>query len=456
MVYGLVPAIAALISAQNGNAQTDNRIWTEEQVIRQALTSNNDVLKASAQYQRQKGAVQVSRSSLLPRISLVADASERQDRLIDRTDDQIDFGTDPRTIQATSGYSSSVEIQQTLYNGSQNKLNHQSEKLKAAAAKATLRDTQLRIVALSKQAFDALLAETELVKNRQDSIKTFERLLSIAQKRQQAGDVAELETLRIEVELSKAHASLAEAQNKLVTAEERLRRLLNLPNSADGLSTKLQFAGALSTADTNNLESIGSIDVLENRYDLLSSKLNWDAAGKTLKAAKRSRLSPTIEANANYDYRSSFYNEDNLVQGWRGVLVGRFDLLDSGRKAGLIQVRAADETNARLTYEELKISITSQINELASQLRNAKVALQSRVLSVNLSEKALAQAEIQYSVGQIALEAVLSAEESLRLARIDYTVGVFNHNSIAAQLEYALGLFPIEEIANDSEAAYAE
>ena len=407
-------------------------VWTLEKAIEWAFTHNTDILQSIETANRFTGQRMVSGANRLPQVRVSANADANSEGLIDLPNDTVS-GIDPETRQATEGYGASFEIRQSLFFSQRRNLNqYQADKFNEMAAQANRLDVVHRIIAILTQSFDAVLFSEENVAIRELSVSTFTRLLDVATKRYEAGDVAELEILRLKSELNRSQADLARAENQQRAAEERLKRLLAIKDGA----TALKLSGSLTLTegvfDFNSLIDLA----IENRMDLKAAKLEWESARKELKAVKASKL-PQIEAVAGYDNRSSFYDVDRSVDGWRIALIANADIFAAGRNKGSQMIKEAEANAARLRFDSLKLQIESSIREFQAQLDQHESIIQSRRSALAFAEKALEQIEAQYEAGATGLEIVLDAQDSLNKARFEMAQSILSHNATVAQLEYA-------------------
>ncbi len=411
-------------------------VWTLESAIERALSHNPDILKARANALRARGSLLVSRSAMLPKLRLVGDADRRDVALIDLPQNQLDNPIiDPETRQARDGYSLKAEIRQPLFSGLQNQREYKAERLIAEAAEANVYDTEQRIIAILIQSFDAIIRSEETRASRENSIASFERLLSVAEKRFEAGDVAELETLRIKTELSRAKADLSTEETRVVTDYERIRRTLDLPSSTGSIEIQRELKP--KTYEFSLSQAIDN--ALEKRGDLQNLKLQWEASELRVKGVRGSKL-PKLEGVASYDARSSFYDSNNRLDGWQIGIFGSLNIFEGGQQKGLLTIRRAEAEAARMDYEAMKRRIESRLVELSSQLQQEKQTLVSRQDAVELAEKVFEQTEKQYEAGQVGLETVLQVEETLHQAQIELALSIYSHNSVVAQIQYESAL----------------
>lgn len=370
---------------------------------------------------------------MMPKLRFIGDADTRDVSLIDLPENQIDNPLiDPETRQARDGFSMKMEIRQPLFSGFQNQKEYKAEKLRAEGAALSEENQRSITIAVLEQSFDLIMFARESKAIRQQSMESFQRLLSIAERRFEAGDVNEIEPLRIKAELSRAEADLSSSESQLVSAYENLRRALALPSSQGPVMVDHEFLPAEIPFTIQEATE----NALIQRGDLKASELEWKASKERVRSAKGA-LSPRVEAVASYDYRSSFYNSSNTLDGWQLGLIGSINVFGGNERKGALTMRKAEAESAKNRYESKRKEVLSRLVELVSQLEQHKRTLESRRTAVELNQKVFEQAEKQYSAGQFGLESLIQIEETLNQAQIDFARSLYSHNSIVAQLKYA-------------------
>jgi len=412
--------------------------WTLDKAIKWTFQHNIEILQSIETVNRFSGQRMIGGSARLPQLSLSASADANSANLIDISENDTAGIIDPETRQATEGYGASFEIRQSLFfTQYRNRKLHQADKFNELAAQAKHLDTTHRVIAILTQSFDSVLFSEENVSIREASVSTFKRLLDVATKRYQAGDIPELEILRLKSELNRAQADLARAENQESASEERLKRLLAINDTSHSLKLLGKLELKRSTSDFDSLTE----QAIENRMDLKASKMEWEAAQKKVKAAKTSKY-PQLEAVAGYDVRSSFYDVDRDVDGWRVALVASVDLFAIGKNKGSRLMSESEANLARLGYENLKLQIESSIREFQAQLNQNEQIIESRQSALEFAGKALEQIEAQYEAGAAGLEIVLDAQDRLNKARFEVAQSILSHNATVAQLEYSTASSP--------------
>ncbi len=413
--------------------------WSLTEAINRALQVNPDILFAAAATARQQGLNTQLKAELLPRVLLSTSLDTRDESLIDRAPGQLDVPPTDQTAIARDRYDGRIELRQMIFDGAQRRNRYRQQVLRTEATLATQEDTERRTIASVKQSFDALLFYLSVLKISQATVQTFETILDFAEKRKAAGDVAELETLRVRTELKSAEADLAQTQSDLITAEQGFRRLLQLPQPTDPRKSRIELRGTLKEKSFGLTLDNSLHLALTTRKDLQAARYQWEAARRGVTAAYREWL-PTLETFAHYATRSSYYNSDRRLDGWTVGVVGQWNLFSSFQRKGRLLSEKADAAAAEIRLRELEYRISSRLQELYALLGQTRSVIEYRRASTALGIKSLQQAERLYEIGQAGLEQVLTTQIALRLAQTNLSRSIYNYNSTLAQIEYAVGI----------------
>ncbi len=421
--------------------------WSLAEAINRALQVNPDILFAAAATARQQGLKTQLKAELLPRVLLSTSLDTRDEGLIDRAPGELLVPPTDQTAIARDRYDGRIEFRQMVFDGAQRRNRYRQQVLRTDATLATQEDTERRTIASVKQSFDALLFYLSVVEIRKATVQTFETILDFAEKRKDAGDVTEFETLRVRTELKSAEANLAQTQSELITAEQFFRRLLQLPQPADPRKSRIELRGTLKEKSFGLTLEHSLQLALTTRKDLQAARYQWEAARRGVAAAYREWL-PTLETFAHYATRSSYYDSNRRLDGWTVGVVGQWDLFSSFRRKGLLLSEKADAAAAEIRLRELEYGISSKLQELYALLVQTRSVIDYHRASTALGTKSLQQAERLYEIGQVGLEEVLTAQIALRRAQTNLSRSVYNYNSTLAQIEYAVGK-PLNEAGED-------
>ncbi len=232
-----------------------------------------------------------------------------------------------------------------------------------------------------------------------ETLTSYDAHIRDAENRRAVGLAAEDEVLAVRVERDRAELARLEAEKAALTAEENLRRLLDLPPD-----DPVALADALprEAPPDEDLESLvgAALAARPERKALEARK----QAAESRASVEHSRRLPQIAASGTYDYadpnRQILPLQDIWRSSWAVSLNASFRAFDGG-KAKAATARADAEAEA----------LARQIDDFD---RRVRLDVASRALEVRTARASVAVAEHQ----------VDAARESARITRDRYREGV--------------------------------
>ncbi|WP_162532284.1 TolC family protein [Candidatus Scalindua japonica] len=285
----------------------------------------------------------------------------------------------------------SVALFQKLETGGKRKLRvkaaKKEKKVMEMDLQATITDTRAKV---KKSFFNVLTAQDEL-KFAEETLEIAKSLMSISSQRFKIGDIARIEVLKAEIELSNAKMRVQDAERKHLNSVKMLQTVMGVPDI--GMNNLFP----ISTDDTPslNLDTLNDL-LLENHPALKARERVVDLSQINISEAKRMAI-PDINATVGYKRLSS--TDINTVQA--GI---EFPLPIFNRNQGKI-------IEARALSHKAKDDLEIVRNQLLLQLSNA--------FSLYISTREQARFFVDTIIPQ--------AEESLKLARQGYEHGEFDY-----------------------------
>lgn len=293
-------------------------------------------------------------------------------------------------------YAYSLNIRQTLYDFRENASRYGSSKMKVEARKLdTRRVRNLAAIEFAVIYFDILESE-KMAYVAEKEVERLESHLRDANNLYEEGAITKNDLLQAEVRLS-------DARQRLLTA--KTGREINASRLNNSIARPLK--AKVEVVDVREIPR----EVLDIHMDMEKA---WEAAEKqrpeiqivdaTLKSldldeeAKKAEFYPKLFAEGSYDYTQNRYQ---TPQGnWAAVLGLGINLFSGGKtKAEVAKVRFQKE------------KLIEQRNQLVDQI---KLEVERYVLDSKTARERV----------QVTKDAVLQAEENLRINRVRYTEGV--------------------------------
>ena len=302
----------------------------------------------------------------------------------------------------------SVALFQKLETGGKRKLRVKAAEKEKRVMEMDLQTTIADITAkVKKSFFKALTAQDEL-KFAKETLEIAKSLMTISSERFETGDIAKIEALKVEIELSNAKMMVQEAERKHLNSVKMLQTVMGVPDIV------LDNLFPVSTADTPllNLDKLNEL-LLNNQTALKARKKVVDLSLIKITEAKRMAI-PDINATVGYKRLSA--TDVNTIQA--GI---EFPLPIFNRNQGKI-------IEARALSHKAKDDVEVVRNQLLLQLSNAyslytSTREQVRFFTYTIvpqSEESLKIARQGYKQGEFDYLEVLDAQRTLANTRISY------------------------------------
>jgi NodT family efflux transporter outer membrane factor (OMF) lipoprotein len=384
-------------------------------MIEQSLENNQDVARYIARIEQARALQRSSRSELLPSLDLEASATEsRRDQ-------------DQRSSSNEAGATLSWEID--LFKGISSTA--KAEKLRSMAR---VEELQLAKLSLSTEVanayFGAVAAHNNLqVLNQQ--LDTDNKLLSLAELRQQSG-------LGTRVEILQQASRVADSQSLIPLAEAQLRihenRLDVLLGQVPDGRNRVDAGETLLLPSQLPRQGIPA-NLLLKRPDLRAAQAELIAADADIAAAIAERL-PKLTLDGSYLYSDTGSGADPLA-----ILTGSFvlPLLDWGKRRAMVKRNKAiySEKLAEFTQRYLLAieEVENTLYEEGKQGEYVQLLEKRRELLQNTVE----ETEARYTQGVSDYLPVLNALQELRSVERDLVTEQLKLVNLRITLHRALG-----------------
>ena len=250
--------------------------------------------------------------------------------------------------------------------------------------------------------------------------------LELAQRKFEVGLIAEVEALRLQVEMLQAEATYDQAQTDIELRRDILRETLGLDVWAPlEIDTEVQYE--IHPIDAERALEIG----LARRTDMKRAEIFEEINALNLaETRRRNGINATFGANVSMLGRGSEISavSDNFERNRWGVdLQITLPLIDSGQ-------RQADVSQARIALEQSRIGREQQRRLIIQQVRDATRRVHEAERQIDLRQAALEFAQRTYDVEQSRFELGLADSQQLLQAQGNLTQARIN--ALAAVIGY--------------------
>ena len=250
--------------------------------------------------------------------------------------------------------------------------------------------------------------------------------LELAQRKFEVGLIAEVEALRLQVEMLQAEATYDQAQTDIELRRDLLRETLGLdvwePIEID---TDVQYE--IHPIDAQRALEIG----LARRTDMKRAEIFAEINELNLaEARRRNGINATFGANVSMQGRGSEISavSDNFERNRWGVdLQISLPLIDSGqRQASISQARIALE-QSRLGREQQRRLIIQQVRDATRRVHEAERQIDLRQAALEFAQRTYDVEQSRFELGLADSQQLLQAQGNLTQARINALAAVIGY-----------------------------
>ena len=242
--------------------------------------------------------------------------------------------------------------------------------------------------------------------------------LELAQRKFEVGLIAEVEALRLQVEMLQAEATYDQAQTNIESSHDILRETLGLDVWAPlEIDTEVQYE--IYPIDAQRALEIG----LARRTDMKRTEIFEEIRALELEdTRRRNGINATFGANVSMRGHGSEIGDvsDNFERNLWGVnLQITLPLIDSGQ-------RRATVSQARIALEQSRLTREQQRRRIIQQIRDATRRVHEAERQIDLRQATLQFAQRTYDVEQSRFELGLADSQQLLLAQGNLTQAQIN------------------------------
>ena len=328
-------------------------------------------------------------------------------------------------------------------------LRMESSAIATQAAESDFRDAVRIMSNMLRDAYYTLLLAQKTRWLAQENVKHYKDIVSTNSSRLQAGDIAEGDFLRIEVESFKAQSDLDNANAAIKQAQADLAVVLRWPDKS------LQFA---AQDQLPQIKDIGQDLPEENlinkalplRPDLLGDKQRADQAEKDLTLARRLKYPDvTINAGETRDPSNTILNTYFIGISVPVPLFYQYQGEASKAAVNLNQTRLA----AQQTELDIRNDVVSSLAAWQSAdavVKRFENQVLDRVLKVRQT------AELSYTKGATSVLDLIEAQRNYKAIMLDYNNAVINRINAYYDLCKAIGIEPNASASSSSREPMTE
>lgn len=286
-----------------------------------------------------------------------------------------------------------------------------------------------------REAYINLVAAKSILKSLQEQQKLLKELLTIAQRRYEAGATPEIDVIQAEIALNQMTTQVNTAKVNVKSATFEFNKTIN-PKDKTYLKFDTVddlFRNNFIDLETPNpksqmpeFETIAE-DSLKNRFDIKIAKQQINVAEKNLTVIARQRI-PDLEIQGGYGYQSKGMSDDGRFKtgAYAGASLVNLPLLYAYRP---------EIKNAKLEVEKAELNYISTKNKALKDLNNAYEKFVTAQMNLNFyndkllknSDEMIRVSKRSYEVGKSNLTSLIVMEQSYKSIIIGYTYALADY-----------------------------
>ncbi len=415
----------------------DNVVLTLEKSIELALSQNPYHLAAA---QRVNGAEQQVREAVagfLPSLNSTGMAT-LDEKLFELEFPSFIPGQPPEKVKVdfTRDYQLGLNLTIPLYTGGRLTAGYRSAKYNLKSTQESVRQSEDITVFNTKATFYGCLLARQFVRVAEQAVKDAEDLHRNVRSQYEVGLASQFDLLRSEVRVVNLKPQLIQAKNNFEVMKLNLKTLLGMD-----ISTPIEIQGNLAyePIEPDVEKSIGL--AIQNRPEILQLEYQKKIAEEMWKMARAERL-PTLAISGSFN----FWADRLAITGdtWQDYyninLVLTLPIFNGfGPAARQAQAKSAVR-EIDLTLQGLINGVKFEVSQAILKIEEAKESLLSQEKNVEQAEESLRIANLNYTEGMITLLDVSAAQTALNQARVNYSQAVYDFFVAVADFERALGV----------------
>ena len=412
--------MSAVLSAQTPtqNPPLPLQVWTWDQVKDRFEQNNTTLLAAKLNIDELKAQEITAHLRPNPNLTLTADGTQ--------------ITPSHGVWQPFAGTFVSPGISYLFERRNKRNLRFQAAKEGTSIGAAQASDSERTLLFNLRSGFVSILQQKAVVKVSEDNLTYYDHILKISRDRFEAGDIAQIDLDRLELQRLQYESDLQSALVNLRTAKINLLALLEDHRPVDSFDVDGTFD---FSEDLLSLDDYRK-DALDNRPDLRAAVLSLKQAQTNYELAEADgSTDPTIDVW--FTHNGSFNNPDAL--NTLGVSVS-------------VPLRIFDKNQGEKLRTKIDISRSEKLRrgtetQVFSDVDSAYATVASHIALLKpYKQKYLAQAvrvrdtvQFSYQHGGTALIDFLNAENDYRSVQLSYVNLIGAYLTAAAQLNQAVG-----------------
>lgn len=364
--------------------------------------------------------------SFLPNLSMGGGASVQSQNRFDPNTQRVVTGS-------ADSYNGSLNLSYQLFQGGRKYSELGRTGAGILEAEARLANQRYAVLFQTRSLFMAVLRQSELVLVAEARVQRAEESLGITRTQVQVGTATRSDSLRTRLELANAQQALLQSRNQLRSAQFALGRQMG----ADGP------VAAWLPADLDPAPlALSEAEIVALAESVSPAVLAAQAAASTAVSAERSARAsylPSVSAS----FGSSWANQEPTFDGgntsWNFRTSVSYTLFDGFQRRQNVAQASESKRVARLTEEDARRGVRQDVDAALRTLETQEEAIRIAREAVVVAEEDLRLIRERYAVQMSTVLDVITSQVALDQAEADLVAARYDYVVAKAELESIVG-----------------
>ena len=414
---------------------------TLNQAIELALRNNQPLQTARLTLEKSRSALRAAQADLYPTLDGVVDFARTDDAITKAqisNQKAVSHGlSNPAVNSESNAFTGRVELNYNLYTGgrtsSQIRLAERQVRFDELQVEVTAEDTRFN----ATNDYYALQTADASVAINQARVEDANQTLRDAQLLEQAGLGTKFDVLQAEVQVANASQALTRSIADQRTARRKLAQTLNVGQQIDlTAADEIKAAGSWSySLDDTIVLAYKNRGELEQK--LVQAEINEQQRQIALAAIK-----PQVQLFANYNLYDNFNDQAPLQTGYTVGTRLTWTFFDGGKAQAQAEQANRDidinQTAFSQQRDEIRFNVEKAYNDLIANQQNIKTTQQAVITAT----ESLRLARLRFQAGVGTQTDVIQSQTALTTARGDYLRAITDYNTALNSLQRQVSNLP--------------
>lgn len=428
MIFLLVLSLHMHVSGQDSLALKN--------ILALGLEKNFSLIIARNNEQISNNNLDFAKYAFLP----IANANGRKSNSVVNSTQEFASGTtQERTGAKSNSLTGTVSLDWTVFDGFAMFVGYSQVKKLSELGKLNTRMSVENLISQIATEYYNLIRQTQLLESMRTGMRLSSERLAIASEKYKIGSFSRLEFLQAQGDFNADSSAFLRQEEAVTTSKLELNRIL-----AFDLNIPENWADSIEIEKTLFLDNL-----LQNTYSrnasLLIASQNQVLSELDIRAI-RSRYYPSLSLNAGYNYTNSQSQSGFLLSNrTNGITYGatlNWSLFNGLENRRQIKNAKIERENKDLEYENLKLSVTSSLNQVWNNYTNNLRILSLETQNLSSAHENLDIAMARYRLGDLA---------GIEMRQIQMTFLDASNRFISAQYLAKIAEITLKQISGEIE-----